>query len=118
VEISLPVSQGAFSLVLAGKGKVLGLRSVVSGELPDTDVTTLKASTVAMIPQNEFIHILHQHPQMYRAIAKVLSTDLKVADKLLRQVADGASVRKKLLAASYWPKPASQQVGPEPSQHT
>jgi len=94
VEISLPVAQGAFSLVLAGKGKVLGLRSVVSGDLPDTDVTTLEASTVATIPQKEFLQILHQHPQMYGAIAKVLSTDLKTADSLLRQVADGATVKR------------------------
>jgi CRP-like cAMP-binding protein len=100
VEISLPVAQGAFSLVLARKGKVLGLRSVVAGDLPDTDVTTLEASTVAMIPEKEFINILHQHPQMYGAIARVLSTDLKMADKLLRQLAHGTSVKRKLLAAS------------------
>ena len=94
MEISLPLAQGAFSLVLAGKGKVLGLRSVVCGDLQDTDVTTLEATTVAMVPQKEFIHILHQHPQMYGAIAKVLSTDLKVADRLLRQVADGTSTKR------------------------
>jgi len=99
VEISLPVAQGDFSLVLAGKGKVLGLRCVVSGELPDTDVTALEATSATMIPQKEFIHILHQHPQMYSAIAKVLSTDLKLADKLLRQVADGASAKRSSLRA-------------------
>src|ERR1700686_3378318 len=63
VEISLPVAQGAFSLVLAGKGKVLGLRSLVAGDLPDTDVTTLEASTVTNVPEKEFIQILQQHPQ-------------------------------------------------------
>ena len=86
VEISLPVAKGAFSLVLAGKGKVLGLRSLISEALPETDVTALEATTVALIPEKEFLRLLHEYPQMYLAIAKVLSGDLNTADRLLRQV--------------------------------
>lgn len=93
VEISLPVPKGTFSLVLAGAGKVLGLRSMVSEVLPETNVTTLKTTTGAMIPEKEFVRILHQYPQMYLAIAKVLSRDLNTVDRLLRQAAVDASAK-------------------------
>jgi len=99
VEISLPVARGAFSLVLAGTGKVLGLRSLISEVLPETNVTTLKTTTVAMIPERAFIRILHQYPQMYLAIAKVLSSDLNAADRLLRQVAFRAPAKHLSLQA-------------------
>jgi CRP-like cAMP-binding protein len=99
VEISLPVARGAFSLVLAGRGKVLGLRSLISEVLPETNVTALKTTTVAMIPEREFARILHQYPQMYLAIAKVLSGDLNTADRLWRQAAGGVSPKRLSLRA-------------------
>jgi CRP-like cAMP-binding protein len=97
VEISLPVARGAFSLVLAGRGKVLGLRSLISEALPETNVTTLKTTTVAMIPERAFIRILHQYTHMYLAIAKVLSSDLHTADRLLRQVVVGPPAKSAAL---------------------
>jgi CRP-like cAMP-binding protein len=89
VEISVPAGARSIALAVAGNGKVFGLRPVVSGALPEINVTCLEESTVALVPRQEFIDTLEQCPQMYFAVAKVLSGDLRMADNLLRHMPRG-----------------------------
>jgi len=99
VEISVPAGGKTISVALAGHGKVFGLRSVVSGELPEINVICLEECSVTVLPRDEFIRILKQYPQVYFAIAKVLSADLKLAQDLLREMpraANGAARRMKV----------------------
>ena|SRR5436309_13634924 len=99
VEISIPAQGKAISMALAGNGKVFGLRSVVSGELPEINVVCLEECTVTLLPRHEFLRILKQYPQIYFAIAKVLSAELKLAQDLLREMpraANGSSRRMKV----------------------
>lgn len=84
VEISVPSTETQVSLGTAGPGKVFGMRAVVSGETPEIDVTPLEDCEVTIIPGPEFIAVLQSTPQMYFAVAKVLSADLKIADQLIR----------------------------------
>jgi CRP-like cAMP-binding protein len=65
-------------------GKVFGMRAIVSGELPELDVTTQKDCSVTLIPRDAFLKMLRQHPQMYFAIARVLSNDLVMAQHFLK----------------------------------
>ena len=98
VEISVPAGGKSISVALAGNGKVFGLRSAVSGELPEINVICLERCIVMLLPKDEFLQILKQYPQIYFAIAKVLSADLQRAQGLLRdmpRVAHGASRRIK-----------------------
>ena len=98
VEISVPSGGKTISMAMAGNGKVFGLRSVVSGELPEINVICLEECTVTLLPRDEFIRTLKQCPQIYFAIAKVLSADLKLAQDLLREMpraVNGASRRMK-----------------------
>jgi CRP-like cAMP-binding protein len=60
------------------------MRAVVSGELPEEDVTCQENCSVTLIPRDAFIKTVRQHPEMYFAIAKVLSYDLVTAQRLLK----------------------------------
>ena len=86
VEISVPAGGQSISLEVSGRGKVCGLRSIVSGVLAETDVTAVEECEVTLIPAGLFVDMLKQHPEMYFAIAKVLSADLKTAEKILREM--------------------------------
>src|SRR5947209_2326852 len=87
VEVSIPAGNRSISMAVAGEGKVFGLRAVVTGLLPDINVTCLDECTVTLLPRDQFLGLLREYPQIYFAIAKVLSADLKLAQNLLCQMA-------------------------------
>jgi CRP-like cAMP-binding protein len=91
VEISVPSTGDDVVLETAGAGKVFGMRAVVSGEVPEINATCLEPCDIAVIPGQVFAALLRDNPQMYFAVAKVLSTDLKIADRLIRNCARKAS---------------------------
>ena len=84
----LSVNSGRKTVVLGtvGKGKVLGLRAVVSGLLPEKNAVALEDCALTLIPRQDFLDVLRKHPEIYFAIAQVLSGDLKMADDVLRQL--------------------------------
>lgn len=90
-EISVPSVGIEVSLGTAGPGKVFGMRAVVSGEVPEINATCLEECDIAVIPGPVFATLLRENPQMYFAVAKVLSADLKIADQLIRNCARKAS---------------------------
>jgi CRP-like cAMP-binding protein len=83
VEVSVPCSRGA-SLITRRPGKVFGMRAAISGELPEVEVTSIEPCTVTFVPRDVFLDLLKARPEMYFAVAKVLSTDLQIADHILR----------------------------------
>jgi CRP-like cAMP-binding protein len=87
VEISVPSAGSDVVLGTAGPGKVFGMRAVVSGELPEMNATCLEECDIAVIAGHVFSTLLSDNPQMYFAVAKVLSADLKIADQLIRNCA-------------------------------
>jgi len=84
VEITFDCVRESVSVDCAAEGKVFGMRAVVSGELPEADVTSQESCHVTLIPRNAFLGVVRQHPQMYFAIAKILSSDLVMAQRLLK----------------------------------
>lgn len=86
VEISVPVGERSMLLAKAGAGKVLALRPVLVGTVPEIDATTLEECTVAHIPRHRFLEVLRAHPEMYFAVSKVLSADLNTAERLFREI--------------------------------
>jgi CRP-like cAMP-binding protein len=90
-EISVPSEGHEVLLGTAGPGKVFGMRAIVSGELPEINVTCLEECDIVAIPAEKFMSVLRDNPQMYFAVAKVLSNDLKIADQLIRNCARRAS---------------------------
>src|SRR4029077_48621 len=73
VEITLACLRRSVSLGCAEVGKVFGMRAVISGELPEADVISQENCQVTLIPRDAFLKTVRQHPELYFAIAKVLS---------------------------------------------
>src|ERR1043166_3398046 len=85
VEITLNCrSRHPASLGYSGAGKVFGMRAMVSGELPEIDVTCMESCSITTVPRDVFVALLKNNPQAYFAVAKVLSSDLQIADRILR----------------------------------
>lgn len=84
-EISLPADGKDLLLGTAQTGKVLGMREIVSGEGPEVDVVCLEDCNVTLVPRDEFLALLRVNPQIYFAIAKVLSSDLSLANQVIRR---------------------------------
>lgn len=86
VEITLDCrSRHPASLGYSGAGKVFGMRATVSGELPEIDVTCMESCSITTVPRDAFLALLKNNPQAYFAVAKVLSSDLQIADRILRR---------------------------------
>jgi CRP-like cAMP-binding protein len=100
VEIMLGGLQESISLLCTEAGKVFGMRAMVSGEVPEADVTSKENCQITVIPRDAFLATLRDHPQMYFAIAKVLSNDLVMAQRFLK-TSLGRSVRRKTIAKSF-----------------
>lgn len=84
VRLSLPSSGEPVFLGTAGPGKVLGLRCLISGERPDIDALCVSDCRVATISRSRFMDLVKSHPEIYFAIAKVLSSDLELAEHHLK----------------------------------
>jgi CRP/FNR family transcriptional regulator, cyclic AMP receptor protein len=87
VEITMPSEGKTFALGSLGPGKVIGLRAVVAGEVSEVEVTAIENCEVTLLDGDEFLAVLRRHPQVYLAVAKILSADLRNADEYLRQKA-------------------------------
>lgn len=84
--ISIADGRRMISLGVAGSGKVLGLRSIIGGMPSEIEASTLEECAISLIPQQQFLEILRQHPESYIAIARILSADLKAAEHILRDL--------------------------------
>jgi CRP-like cAMP-binding protein len=84
VRISVPSARRSTSVDNGEPGKVYGMRAAISGELPEIDVTCLEDCQVTFLPRDVFIDVLQTHPEIYFAVAKVLSADLEIANRILR----------------------------------
>lgn len=84
-EITVPIAGKPVSLGTVGPGKVLGLRSIMCGEVPEIDVTCLEDCDITLVSCDVFLEVLRRNPEMYFAVAKVLSADLKMVQTFLRE---------------------------------
>jgi CRP/FNR family transcriptional regulator, cyclic AMP receptor protein len=84
VRVSVPCPQRVVSLTTGQQGKVFGMRAAISGELPEIDVTCVEPCNITILPRDAFLGLLKNHPEIYFAVAKVLSADLQIADSILR----------------------------------
>jgi CRP-like cAMP-binding protein len=100
VEITLTDMHESISLPSTQGGKVFGMRAVVCGELPEVNVTSQENCRITLISRDAFLTTVRDHPQMYFAIAKVLSDELVMAQRFLK-TSLGRSVRRKTIAKSF-----------------
>jgi CRP-like cAMP-binding protein len=84
VKVCVPCLRRSASVTTAQEGRVFGMRATISGELPDIDVTCLESCRVTIVPRDAFLSVLKNHPEVYFAVARVLSADLQMATQILR----------------------------------
>ena len=84
VRVSVPSPKRAASLTTGQQGKVFGMRAAISGELPEIDVTCVEPCNITILPRDVFLDLLKSHPEIYFAVARVLSADLQMANGILR----------------------------------
>jgi CRP-like cAMP-binding protein len=84
-DVTVPVGGNTISLGIVGPGKVLGLRSVICGEVSEIDVTCLESCEITSLSRDTFLEVLRRNPAMYFAVVKVLGADLAKAQGVLRQ---------------------------------
>jgi CRP-like cAMP-binding protein len=96
------VDSGAVRIVISGGiellecegGRVFGMHAVLSGDVPEESVITEGSCDISYIPRDAFLSLLRAHPQMYFAIARILSNDLLAAQRLLKNSLFQVSRRK------------------------
>lgn len=84
VRVSVPSLNRTASMTTGQEGKVFGMRAAISGELPEIDVSCVAPCNITILPRDVFLDLLKGHPEIYFAVAKVLSADLQIADRILR----------------------------------
>ncbi len=84
VRVSVPSLNRTASMTTGQEGKVFGMRSAISGELPEIDVSCVEPCNITILPRDVFLDLLKGRPEIYFAVAKVLSADLQIADRILR----------------------------------
>lgn len=84
VETLLPSGEQAIFLSTAGPGSIFGLRSLVSGELPEIETICSIECGLRLLPAQSLTSVLRSYPQMYLAVAKLLSADLQFAQAYLK----------------------------------
>jgi CRP-like cAMP-binding protein len=88
-ETTVTVAGRDVSLGTAGPGRVFALHSIMTGTPPETTVTALEECRITRVPREAFLEVLARYPEMYFAVAKVLSADLATADRLIRECVRG-----------------------------
>jgi CRP-like cAMP-binding protein len=83
-EIFVPTARQSISMGMVGRGRVLYMRSIMSGVLPEIEAIALEKCAVGLIPAVKFLATVDRHPEIFFAIAKILSADLNMAEKLLQ----------------------------------
>jgi CRP-like cAMP-binding protein len=101
VETSVLVAGKPLSLGVAGAGRVFGLQSILAETPNDTDVTCLERCQVIFVPKKAFLDALQRNPQIYLAVAKLLSADLQKAHGFLRHNGRGSKTRGTSTARSH-----------------
>ena len=86
VEITVPGEDKSLHLAMAGPGKVFGLRAVVADGPPEITVKCLEECGIAEVSREQFLDVVRDNPKVYLAIAKVLSSDLRMAENLRRRL--------------------------------
>jgi len=84
VRVSVPSPKRAASMTMGQQGKVFGMRAAISGELPEIDVTCVTPCNVTIFPRDVFLGLLKIYPEIYFSVARALSADLQIADRILR----------------------------------
>jgi CRP-like cAMP-binding protein len=72
---------------LAKDGDILGYRSLISGEMYTASASIIEDSTICFIPKKTFFDLLQTNSELSTRMMKLLSNDLKSAEKRITGLA-------------------------------
>jgi CRP-like cAMP-binding protein len=84
VEVILHSARKSVSSGFSEAGKVFGMRAIISDEPQELEVICATPCLVTSLPRDIFLGLLKSNPEMYTAVARVLGSDLQIANGLLR----------------------------------
>jgi CRP-like cAMP-binding protein len=84
VEVVLHSLRKSVSSGFSEAGKVFGMRAIISDEPQELEVICTTPCLVTSLPRGIFLEMLKTNPEMYTAVARVLGSDLQIANGLLR----------------------------------
>ncbi len=84
VEVILHSAHKSVSSGFSEAGKVFGMRAIVTGEPQELELICATPCLVSSLPRDIFLGLLKANPEMYTAVARVLGSDLQIANGLLR----------------------------------
>jgi len=83
IQLSLPYSGCEVSWTTNSPDHILGMRSIISGELSEISATCIEPCDIGLIERDFFLATLKAYPEIYFAVSRVLSSDLKIANRML-----------------------------------
>lgn len=97
VKLSISSSEGKTVILrIAKPGEVLGLSSALSDSPYDVTAETLRPCQVAFVRRENFLRLLTQHPDLYRAVVTQLGSQYNTACEQIRTLGLSSSVTEKL----------------------
>ena len=103
VQISLACPGREMSWTLDRPGQIFGMRAIISGQVSEIDVTCVRQCEVGLFERDFFLAMLKAYPEIYFAVSRILSFDLKIANRILfdrRQEIGAKAIAKKSLQHS------------------
>ena len=71
-------------------------KGISVAQLPEINVICVDSCHITTVPRDVFLALLQAHPETYFAVARVLSGDLQLADRILRNSARRSSPGRKM----------------------
>jgi CRP-like cAMP-binding protein len=72
---------------LAKDGDILGYRSLISGEMYTASASVIEDATICFLPKKSFFDLLQTNSELSTRMMKLLSNDLKTAEKRITALA-------------------------------
>jgi CRP/FNR family cyclic AMP-dependent transcriptional regulator len=97
VKMMMSSADGKTMIVRFGEaGEMLGLHSSVSGEPYELTAETLEPCQINFVRREDFLKLLHEHPEMYANAAQQLSGAYRIACQQIRCLGLSHSAAEKL----------------------
>jgi CRP/FNR family cyclic AMP-dependent transcriptional regulator len=95
-EVKLSINSSDGRRLIAKKGAVLGLETVISGQVSEMTAETLYPARIAKISRRDFLAFMMRHPDAYQIVGEELGRQIGMAYAQLRTVALSGSAPEKL----------------------
>jgi CRP/FNR family transcriptional regulator, cyclic AMP receptor protein len=91
-----------FTLRIAGRGEVIGLLSVLTGNSYEVSAATLQPSQVAFVCGGDFRNFLRKYPVVFQRVARQLGSEYQAVCERARSSIDASASERVAQFLLYW----------------